>query len=265
MMSTVRKTLCLFLACLFVVIQIFGLSSCSKKNNGDNNSDSANSEDNENNNTSSDSNNSNSNNSANEKYIVRFLTDDGIPISIVECKKGDSLTLPKAPQKIGSIFSGWSGNYSNITQNTDVFAKYTDISQKENVLSADTVYVNDKSEFNVLVGIYGNVNFCGLDLDIEYDSDILELLEVTDVDDCVIANNGNDGVINMNYVTTDNTTGDVTFMNLKFRSKVETKTETSLLISVNSMYSLVNDVLTKSNCQVLQNKIIIEEAQNEKQ
>ena len=264
MMSTLRKTLCLFLACLFIATQIVGLSSCGKKNKGDNNSDSINSGDGENNDTSSD-NNSNSSGTANEKNIVRFLTDDGIPISIVECENGDSLTPPKAPHKIGSIFSGWSDNYRNITQNTDVFATYTDISGKDNVLSADTVYINANSEFNVLVGIYGNVSFCGLDLDIEYDSDVLKLLEVTDIDDCVIANNGNDGVINMNYVTTDNTTGDVTFMNLKFRSKVETKTETSLIISVNSMYSFVNDVLTKSNYQILENKIIIEEAQNEKQ
>ena len=102
-------------------------------------------------------------------------------------------------------------------------------------------------------------------MDVTYDSDLLELIAVTDVDDCVIHNSSTNGVIHLNYVTTNNTTGEVTFMNLKFRSKVTTKTETNLQININSMYSLDNgESLTPSEYQVLQNKIIIEEAHNER-
>ena len=69
----------------------------------------------------------------------------------------------------------------------------------------------------------------------------------------------------MNYVSTNNTDGEVTFMNLKFKSKTTTKAETNLQIDVNSMYLLDSDEnLVKSTYQVLQNKIIIEEAINEK-
>ena len=101
-------------------------------------------------------------------------------------------------------------------------------------------------------------------MDITYDGNLLELVASTDVDDCVVLNDATMGVIHMNYVTTSNTTGEVSFMTLEFKPKVNTKNETSLQINVNSMYSLdSNDVLVKSEYQVLQNKIIMEELHDE--
>ena len=270
MMRINRKTISLFLICVIILLQVVCVASCGNKepnndggttptlpNSGESNPPSTGN--NEQTNTPE-----NETNDDNAKYVVRFITDDGIPITIKESKKGGAFNAPTPPRRIGYIFNGWMGDYSNITQNTDIIASYTNISNTTNAICADTVYSLCGSEFNVLIGIYGEVNFCGLDMDVTYDSDLLELIEVTDVDDCVIQNSSTNGVIHLNYVTTNNTTGEVTFMNLKFKSKVTTKTETNLQINVNSMYSLDNgDSLTPSEYQVLQNKIIIEEAHNE--
>ena len=271
MMQTGRKTISLFLICIIILLQVVCFASCGNKepnnggstpmppNSGESNPPPTGNNDGQTNNPGNETNNDN------VKYVVRFITDDGIPITIKESKKGGAFNPPAPPKRICYIFNGWIGDYSNINQNTDIIASYTNISNITNAICADTVYSLCGSEFNVLIGIYGEVNFCGLDMDVIYDSDLLELIEVADVDDCVIQNSSTNGVVHLNYVTTNNTTGEVTFMNLKFRSKVTTKTETNLQINVNSMYSLVNgESLTPSEYQVLQNKIIIEEAHNEK-
>ncbi len=270
MMQTGRKTISLLLICIIILLQAVCLASCGNEkldnggstptppNGGESNPPSTGNNDEQTNNLG------NGTNDDNTKYVVRFITDDGIPITIKESKKGGAFNPPTPPRRIGCIFNGWSGDYSNITQNTDIIASYTDVSDIVNAICADTVYSSFGSEFNVLIGIYGDVDFCGLDMDVIYDSDLLELIEVTDVDDCVIQNSSTNGVVHLNYVTTNNTTGEVTFLNLKFRSKVTTKTETNLQINVNSIYSLDNgERLTPSKHQVLQNKIIIEEAHNE--
>ena len=198
------------------------------------------------------------------KYLVRFLTDEGIPISILECNKGETLIPPTPPRQINNVFVGWDGDYSNITQNVDIIATYVDVSQTTNAISADTTYVATDSEFNVVVGIYGSVSFCGLDMDVSYDSDLLELIEIADVDDCIILNDSTKGIIHMNYVTTSNTTGEVAFMTLSFKLKEDNKVETGLHMQVNSIYVLGDDdSLIHAEYQLLPNRIIIEEVHNE--
>ena len=189
---------------------------------------------------------------------MRFVTDNGVVIAVNECEKGAALVPPTPPQRIGYIFAGWDGNFLDITQSTDITARYTDVSQTTNVIAADTLYVYDTDEFEVLIGIYGKVSFCGLDLEIAYDRNLLEYIEATEIDNDIILNNAESGIIYANYVSTSNTTGEVAFMTLKFKVKTTQAAETGLQIKVNSMYFLDNsEALITADCQVLQNKIII--------
>ena len=199
----------------------------------------------------------NGNDATDEKLRVYFLTDEGVPILIQECQKGQTLIPPAPPQRIGYVFTGWSGNYSNITQNTEIIANYMDVSKITNAIGSDTVYALASDEFEVTVGIYGEVNFCGLDMDIEYDSSLLLYIEAVEVDDFVILNDTTSGVIHTNYVSTNNTSGEVSFVTLKFKVKTTDRLETALQFKVNSIYSLDdNDTLTRVEYQILQNKII---------
>lgn len=191
-------------------------------------------------------------------FVVRFVTDNGMVIAVNECDKGAALIPPTSPQRIGYVFTGWDGNFSNITQSTDITARYTDISRTVNVIAADTVYTYDADEFEVLIGIYGEVSFCGLDMEITYDSSLLEYIEATEIDDCVILNDETSGIIHTNYVSTNNTTGEVAFMTLRFKAKTTNNAETGLQIKVNSMYLLdEGEALAKAEYQALQNRIII--------
>ena len=235
------KRICLYLIiCIGLILQIGCFSSCGNVRQ-------------------TDTNNTTTNTSNNTDVSVSTGEHTENPPTV------NTLTPPTPPKKIGYVFVGWSGDYNNITQDTDIVANYVEVSKIKNVISADTVYISRTSEFNVLIGIYGNVEFCGLDMEIAYDTNLLDLVSSENVDDSVILNDSTDGIIYMNYVTTNNTKGEVEFVTLKFKLKVALKNETSLQMTVNSMYSLDNNnAFVQSEYQVLQNKIIIEEAHDEK-
>jgi uncharacterized repeat protein (TIGR02543 family) len=66
------------------------------------------------------------------QYIVVFLDGkDGQVIGTEQTvAKGSDATPPNAPTKEGYIFNGWEGNYTNVQQNENVYAKWKEIPQK---------------------------------------------------------------------------------------------------------------------------------------
>ena len=58
-------------------------------------------------------------------YTVRFLDWDNSEIDIQIVEEGGSATPPPNPTRDGYTFSGWSGNYTNVTADVDIIAQYT--------------------------------------------------------------------------------------------------------------------------------------------
>ncbi len=59
-------------------------------------------------------------------YTVTFVDWDGSIISTQQVEYGKSATAPKAPEREGYTFSGWSADFSFITGNTTIMAQYGD-------------------------------------------------------------------------------------------------------------------------------------------
>ena len=62
---------------------------------------------------------------ASTTYTVRFLDWDNSVISTQTVPRGGSATPPPNPTRDGYTFTGWSGNYTNVTANVDIIAQYT--------------------------------------------------------------------------------------------------------------------------------------------
>lgn len=58
-------------------------------------------------------------------YTVRFLDWNNSVISTQTVTSGGSATPPPNPTRDGYTFTGWSGNYTNVTANVDIIAQYT--------------------------------------------------------------------------------------------------------------------------------------------
>ena len=57
-------------------------------------------------------------------YIVTFKDWDGTILKSENVTYGGSATPPAAPTREGYTFTGWAGNYTNVTSNTNVTALY---------------------------------------------------------------------------------------------------------------------------------------------
>ena len=58
-------------------------------------------------------------------YTVRFLDWNGTVLDTQTINHGSNATPPPNPTRDGYTFTGWSGNYTNVTANIDIIAQYT--------------------------------------------------------------------------------------------------------------------------------------------
>lgn len=58
-------------------------------------------------------------------YTVRFLDWNGTVLDTQTINHGSNATPPPNPTRDGYTFSGWSGNYTNVTADVDIIAQYT--------------------------------------------------------------------------------------------------------------------------------------------
>ncbi|NLB62057.1 MAG: hypothetical protein GX802_06560 [Clostridiales bacterium] len=57
-------------------------------------------------------------------HIVKFLDFDGTLITKVIVEHGKDATPPENPQRVGYAFTGWNGDYKNVTEDRDITATY---------------------------------------------------------------------------------------------------------------------------------------------
>ena len=58
-------------------------------------------------------------------YTVRFLDWNGTVLDTQTINHGSNATPPPNPTRDGYTFTGWSGNYTNVTADVDIKAQYT--------------------------------------------------------------------------------------------------------------------------------------------
>ena len=58
-------------------------------------------------------------------YTVRFLDWNGTVLDTQTINHGSNATPPPNPTRDGYTFTGWSGNYTNVTADVDIIAQYT--------------------------------------------------------------------------------------------------------------------------------------------
>jgi uncharacterized protein (TIGR02145 family)/uncharacterized repeat protein (TIGR02543 family) len=63
----------------------------------------------------------------NIQYTVTFLDHDGSTLKTETVEHGTAATPPPSPARVGYTFTGWDKDISNITEDLEVFATYTEI------------------------------------------------------------------------------------------------------------------------------------------
>lgn len=155
---------------------------------------------------------------AGETYTVSFLAPDGSVLYEDTVPAGEAAQPPTNPlMPYGYVFSHWDKDFSHITENLTVNAVCSEVNGKDNVFSCSGGYVQKGANTAVSVKLGGNVSLCAFNLRITYDTEKLDFVEFRAQDPLVDANcMEEEGVIYLNYASSENTVGDVDLTDLVF-------------------------------------------------
>ena len=104
-------------------------------------------------------------------YKVTFTDWDGIVLKEQEVNSGDSATPPANPSREGYAFAGWEGNYTNVTADVTITAKYT-LSVDDFAVIFDSVTASSGDTVDVTVRILNNPGVASMGLNVKYNSDL---------------------------------------------------------------------------------------------
>lgn len=174
-----------------------------------------------------------------ESYMVVFKNGNGEILGSETVPSGEIVAPPEIPElPYGEIFLRWDQVLDAITTDTTVQTVSESVLGKPNVFALSGGYVSVDSTVAIPFQLCGDVELCGFDVTIQYDPEVLEFVDFTDEDDAIISNCiPESGTIRINYLSTENTIGDVDCCDLLFRA-LKFAEDTKLTITVNSIIAL---------------------------
>ena len=151
-----------------------------------------------------------------KKYTVDFYNENGVVIKQEEVLYGKNATAPKLNYDSSKyVFIGWDKTFSNVTENISIHPNLVDITSEKNVITSSYVYSSGEDKIRISLQITGEVNFCCMELEIEYDEKYLKFLGATNVDGDSMINNYN-GKLHYVFASGSNIKGSVDLMTLEF-------------------------------------------------
>ena len=114
------------------------------------------------------------------QYTVTFKDFDGSVLKTEIVEEGYSATPPTNPTRAGYVFTGWSNDFTNITQNTTVIAEYRVLN--EPTISIGSISGQPGEIINVPVYIINNPGVLGMTLKCNYNDSAFTIIGATNGD-----------------------------------------------------------------------------------
>ena len=160
-------------------------------------------------------------NGSTTKYNVAFFDSAGYLLKEEQVEEHKGAEPPEnfIPDA-DKLFVGWDKDFSYIFSNINIRPNYLDISSDKNYVYANAVYAKPETEVSVRVKIGGQVNLAALQMHINYDEAYLEFVEAKNLDSGVMINKEDQKPrFRLAFLSDDNVTGSVDFVELVFRVK----------------------------------------------
>lgn len=174
------------------------------------------------------------NNETKSEYTVIFLNDDESILKQVTVEKGGAPHFPGIPSMMqGYAFDGWSEDLSSITRDTVVFPVREKISDGKNIILLSDAYGKTEDVVTMPLMLCGEVEICCFEATVEYDTSVLRFAGFENEDPCMtVSCNEETGTVHLNYISTQNTTGQVDLCDLLFEVIGTKKTQSGVNITI---------------------------------
>lgn len=152
-----------------------------------------------------------------ETYEVKFYDHHNTLIKKEEVAFGENATSPLYTlESHTQLFLGWDKTFTDVKNDLDIYPLLADISNENNVIYSSFACSSEDGILTVSFQITGMVNFCCLELEIDYDKACLEYIQATKVDGDGIVNVFEDKIYFV-FACSENINGSVDFMTLEFK------------------------------------------------
>ena len=192
------------------------------------------------------------------KHIVTFLNDDKSILKEISVASGESPNSPGTPMMLqGYVFDGWDYDLASVTKDITVTPLREKISNEKNVLSVPNGYGVTGDIVTLPLSLCGNVDICCFEAKLTYDKDNLQFVEISNEDEDVTVNcDAKNNVIYLNYLSTNNTTGQIDLCDVSF--KLIGKNTKQILVGVTvdlaAKYT-ITEAYENVDCEVRNGKI----------
>ncbi len=166
-------------------------------------------------------------------HTVTFVNYDNSVISEQVVPRGGKAVLPATPQREGYFFTGWSGAFDNVLSDNIVTATFTP-NTSPNIFAIDSHVVSPGDSFTLKLQMQGAVAIAGFDMNLMYDSEVIELVSIDkEFSYDVIANTAQLGTVTFNWGSASNkTSSGKTIFEITFKVKSDTEA-TDTIITMN--------------------------------
>lgn len=152
-------------------------------------------------------------------YAIAFDDGSGSLLSQQTLFAGDIVNPPEEPKKVGYIFSGWDADLRNINMTNIICAIWTQTDDKSNYFTLPVKYTFNENVIDMPITLCGDVDLCAFDIEIQYDKNSLEFIEITEEDDDIVSNHiADSGIIKLNFMNSKNITGEIDICNMQFKA-----------------------------------------------
>ena len=167
-------------------------------------------------------------------YTVTFLNDDKSIFKQVTVVSGEAPTSPGTPTMLqGYVFNGWDADLTSITKDMTVLPLREKLSDEKTVITISDGYGVTGDSVPVPIALCGKVDICCFEIKITYDKTLLQFVEFSNEDAGITVNcDSENGIIYLNYISTQNTTGQVDLCDVTFKLIGTSNVQTSLNITV---------------------------------
>ena len=173
---------------------------------------------------------------------IAFYDFDKKVISTQDRKSGDPIIIPENVEiPYGYTFVGWDKPIESIKSSERINADFVYIGDKNNAFYIDSKSGKKGETISLPVYLGGKVELCGCEMSLLYDKDKLNFVKFDSIDDDVMVNKVEDGVIKFNLVSNENIMGDVKLFDAEFKIVDDSDYSTELVFDSGKVVKLINE------------------------